>query len=71
VRRLDARLRLSVSDTGGGINGTAAATPGRGLALTRRRLQAVYGADAVSLYDERRDGSFTVTLELPAEAHAS
>jgi LytS/YehU family sensor histidine kinase len=62
----DSHLRLSVSDTGPGINGTTVVSHGRGLALTRRRLQTVYGTDAASLREERDSAGFTVTIELPA-----
>lgn len=59
-----ARLRLSVSDTGQGIDGTPS-SKGRGLTLTRRRLETVYGSDAATVRAERDADGFTVTLDLP------
>jgi two-component system, LytTR family, sensor kinase len=62
------RLRLSVADTGGGINGSTSGH-GRGLELTRRRLSTAYGDDA-TLSTERRQDLFTVTLDLPVASDA-
>ena len=62
------RLRLSVADSGGGINGSTSGH-GRGLELTRRRLATAYGNDA-TLRSERRQDVFTVTLDLPVASDA-
>lgn len=68
--RLDgARLRLSVADTGSGNGATGASTVhGRGLALTRRRLQTVYGGGTAVIRTERTESGFTVTIEIPVTA---
>jgi two-component system LytT family sensor kinase len=65
--RLDGpRLYLSVADTGPAANGgDPSVRSGRGLALTRRRLRAVYGGDAATIRTERSADGFTVTLALP------
>lgn len=59
------RLYLSVADTGVGGNGAERSTLGRGLALTRGRLHAIYGTDRATMRTERNADGFTVTLELP------
>jgi len=59
-----ARLCLSVADTGTGMNGVSSGH-GRGLTLTRRRLQTAYGPDETSLRIEQEPGGCTVRLELP------
>jgi signal transduction histidine kinase len=64
----DGRLRLSIADTGRGINPHDPAGDGRGLALTRRRLHWVYGAGAATLRSERAGDGFIVTLDLPVQA---
>jgi two-component system, LytTR family, sensor kinase len=76
------RLRLSVGDSGPGItgagvetrgiNGTAGSSHGlgRGLALTARRLQTVYGAERARMSTGRDAHGFIVTLELPVEPNA-
>ncbi|HYC93105.1 MAG TPA: histidine kinase [Thermoanaerobaculia bacterium] len=57
------RLRMEVSDTGrGSETGNGA---GRGLELTRRRLEGTYGND-FRLDFQRRDGRFIVSLDVPA-----
>ena len=63
------RLRLSVTDSGPGINGAGMTGQGhgRGIALTRRRLQTVYGSDRATLSTGRDAGGFIVTLDLPIE----
>jgi LytS/YehU family sensor histidine kinase len=62
------RLRLSVANTGQGRGGTETSRQGRGLALTGRRLQSVYGDKGATLRSERRDDGFVVTLDLPLNA---
>jgi two-component system, LytTR family, sensor kinase len=63
----DGRLMLEVGDSGGGMT---QAQPGRGLGLelTRRRLDAAYGADYRLSFDGP-PGDFAVRLDLPY-AHA-
>jgi signal transduction histidine kinase len=65
------RLRLSVADTGPGVNGGDPVRHGRGLALTRQRLQSVYGANAATLRNERGCDGFTVILDLPVQTDVS
>jgi len=70
----DGRLHVSVADSGRGFDGDAPLSEGRGLSLTRRRLQAVCG-DGARLDFGRHNGRFTVELEVPIrrdpdEAHA-
>ncbi len=69
-------LRLIVSDTGPGLQGTQrnaetlAATPsstGVGLANIRDRLAQAYGEDSRFEIETPPDGGFTVTIELPFE----
>jgi Histidine kinase len=62
------RLHVEVSDTGGAAAASAADGTGRGLELTRRRLEGTYGND-FALDFHRRDGRFVVALDVPA-AHA-
>jgi LytS/YehU family sensor histidine kinase len=70
--RLDnGRLRLSVADTGPGVNGTDPVGHGRGLALTRQRLESVYGARAFTMRAERVVGGFTVILDVPVETNVT
>ncbi len=70
-------LRLIVSDTGPGLQGTQrnaetlAATPsstGVGLANIRNRLAQAYGEDHRFEIETPPDGGFTVIIELPFEA---
>jgi signal transduction histidine kinase len=71
--RLDGeRLRLSVVDSGPGINGAGIAGHGhgRGMALTLRRLQTVYGSDGATLSTGRDAAGFNVTLDLPRVPNA-
>jgi two-component system LytT family sensor kinase len=60
-----ALLQVTIADTGDGFNGAGPAGPGRGLDLTRRRLDAVYGNNAASFRTERDAGGFTIHLGLP------
>ncbi|MWV26425.1 sensor histidine kinase [Aurantiacibacter rhizosphaerae] len=69
-------LRLTVSDTGPGLQGTQrnaetlAATPsstGVGLANIRDRLAQAYGEESRFEIQTPPDGGFTVTIELPYE----
>ena len=59
------RLRISIADTGDGGAATTAGGTGRGLELTRRRLDSVYG-DEAALKTERVSSGFCVSLDLPA-----
>jgi len=59
------RLRLSVTDSGPGIDGATLFGGGRGLALTRRRLETVYGTEVATISTNRGPDGFTVTLEIP------
>jgi two-component system LytT family sensor kinase len=75
------RLRLTVSDTGPGLQGRGAratlprafAGPGRpvstgvGLANIRDRLAQAYGEDHLFEIRTPADGGFTVVIELPLE----
>lgn len=56
------RLHVEVSDSGGAEAVPAGA--GRGLEITRRRLEGTYGND-YRLDFHRRDGRFVVALDLP------
>ena len=70
------RLRLSVADTGPGIQASdrqgdtqarGHASTGVGLANISERLQQAYGAQHRFEIDSPPDGGFTVTLEIPLE----
>jgi two-component system, LytTR family, sensor kinase len=68
--RLDGgRLRLAVADTGSVVNGAQPVGQGRGLALTRQRLESVYGAQAFTMRTEHDVSGFTVILDLPIDTH--
>lgn len=58
------RLVITVRDSGTGFD-EGAPEGGRGLELTRRRLDELYGSD-YALAFERTPGAFIVRLELPA-----
>ena len=60
------RLRVEVADSGDGV--TVDEGAGRGVELTRRRLDVAYGDDYTLTFG-RRDAQFVVTLDLPL-AHA-
>lgn len=62
------RLLLEVSDSGNGADDDALRGGGRGLALTRRRLESVY-RDGYALSFDRAPDGFAVRLDLPAETH--
>lgn len=64
----DGRLQLSVVDSGQGMHATDASSHGRGLVLTRQRLQSVYGVGGATLRSEHGPDGFTVTLDLPVQA---
>jgi LytS/YehU family sensor histidine kinase len=65
ARLANGRLQIAIADTGEGPNGAATAATGRGIELTRRRLDSVYGKDA-ELRMERVSSGFRVSLDLPA-----
>jgi signal transduction histidine kinase len=66
------RLRVSVTDSGPGINGAGMTSQGhgRGMALTVRRLETVYGSNAATISTDRDSSGFIVTLDLPREPNA-
>ena len=66
------RLRVSVTDSGPGINGAGMTSQGhgRGMALTVRRLETVYGSNAATISTTRDASGFMVTLDLPREPNA-
>lgn len=67
--RLDgARLCITVTDSGDGVDATTLPVTGRGVDLTTRRLDALYGA-AAALTCRRVAGGFAVTLDMPVGAH--
>ncbi|HYD23215.1 MAG TPA: histidine kinase [Croceibacterium sp.] len=78
---LGSRLRVTVADTGPGLQGQAAAmragdgipasqtSTGLGLANIRDRLAQAYGEDHRFEIDTPPEGGFTVIIELPYEVH--
>jgi LytS/YehU family sensor histidine kinase len=64
ARVADGRLHIAIADTGDGTDGATRAGTGRGIELTRRRLDSVYGKDA-ELRMERVSAGFLVSLDLP------
>lgn len=78
AQRLGQRLRLTVSDTGPGLQGRGAlstafagagkpVSTGVGLANIRDRLAQAYGDDHLFEIRTPADGGFTVVIELPYE----
>ena len=67
VAREGARLRVVVTDDGIGCDPGAVESPGHGLSLLRRRLEALYGEDAVVSWETGPDRGFRLDIELPAE----
>ena len=63
ARLANGRLQIAIADTGEGPDGATTVGTGRGIELTRRRLDSVYGKDA-ELRMERSPG-FHVSLDLP------
>lgn len=66
ARLVSGRLQIAIADTGEGPDGASSPGTGRGLELTRRRLDSIYGKRATELRMERRPEGFTVWLDLPA-----
>jgi two-component system sensor histidine kinase AlgZ len=69
ARLADGRLQIAIADTGDGPDSATTAGTGRGIELTRRRLESVYGKDA-ELRMERVSSGFCVSLDLPARIDA-
>lgn len=70
VRLADERVHVTVSDSGTGSVAAPVGT-GRGLQLTRRRLDTVYGSAYALTFDRLRDG-MSVHLDVPAsDAHVA
>jgi LytS/YehU family sensor histidine kinase len=68
ARLIGDRVRITVSDTGQGLQASGTAPPeslGVGLANIRDRLAQAYGEDQKMDYGSRPDGGFSVTVELP------
>jgi LytS/YehU family sensor histidine kinase len=61
------RLLLEVRDSGGGADPDALQDGGRGLSLTRRRLENVYPSNFAMTF-ERLAAGFAVRIDLPAES---
>ncbi len=78
---IGARLRVTVTDTGPGLqaqalkrvsdslSGTRAVSTGVGIANIRDRLAQAYGEDHRFDIDNPPEGGFTVTIEIPFELH--
>jgi two-component system LytT family sensor kinase len=64
ARRIEARVRIDVIDSGRGFDYPSGAGRGRGLELAARRLKA--HAESAELYVERGAAGFSVVLTLPA-----
>jgi signal transduction histidine kinase len=61
----DHHLEFVVRDTGPGVVGEVRTLPGHGLNLTRRRLEALYGADFTLTLRNLEPRGFEVRLSLP------
>jgi two-component system LytT family sensor kinase len=68
ARRLDDRLRLEVSDNGGGLPVDRPQQDGIGLSNTRARLQHLYGERHQLRLEARPEGGVSVIVELPFHA---
>jgi hypothetical protein len=66
ARLAEGRLQIAISDTGDGPGGAAAGGTGRGIDLTRRRLDSLYRKGEAGLRMEQLPSGFRVSLELPA-----
>jgi Histidine kinase/Histidine kinase-, DNA gyrase B-, and HSP90-like ATPase len=65
ARLANGRLQIAIVDTGEGLDSATSVGTGRGIELTRRRLDSVYGNGA-ELRMERLSSGFRVSLDLPA-----
>jgi signal transduction histidine kinase len=68
ARLIGDRVRITVSDSGQGLNGSTVATTtstGVGLGNIRDRLAQAYGENQLLEYGSRADGGFVVNIELP------
>ena len=68
ARLIGDRVRITVSDTGQGLNARTISTTsstGVGLANIRDRLAQAYGEDQMIEFGSKPDGGFAVTIELP------
>ena len=70
ARREGDQLALAVRDDGPGIEPTAEAPPGHGLANTRERLRVLFGDRASLVIERHADGGTVATLRVPLDAHA-
>ena len=71
ARLVGDRVRITVSDSGQGLNATMNGTTsstGVGLANIRDRLAQAFGEDQTMEYGSKPDGGFSVTIELPYRA---
>jgi LytS/YehU family sensor histidine kinase len=64
ARLTNGRLQIAIADTDEGPDGATTVGTGRGIELTRRRLDSLYGKDA-ELRMERGSPGFRVSLDLP------
>jgi LytS/YehU family sensor histidine kinase len=68
ARLIGDRVQITVSDTGGGLNGTVQrpnASTGVGLANIRDRLGQAFGEDQRIEYGSQANGGFSVLIDIP------
>lgn len=71
ARRLESRLRLAVSDNGGGVPAPSGPKEGIGLSNAKARLIELYGAAGRLSFSSRADGGCVVELEIPFHENSS
>lgn len=69
AKRIDDRLQVTVTDTGGGITSTSSKGTGRGIGLSnvRERLAALYGARGRFALENAAPRGARAIIEIPAE----